>query len=64
MNICFRIRDEETEKSFLKGAEQRKLLGMKAHHSVGGVRISNYIAVLVDKMEKVKQWLESFFGND
>jgi phosphoserine aminotransferase len=37
MNICFRIKDDETEKAFLKGAEARNLLGLKGHRSVGGM---------------------------
>lgn len=42
MNICFRIKDEETEKKFLKGAEERHLLGLKGHRSVGGgIRLSS-----------------------
>lgn len=29
MNICFRVKDPETEKDFLAGAEERLLLGLK-----------------------------------
>ena len=60
MNICFRIRDEATEKAFLKGADDRKLLGMKGHRSVQGIRISNYNAVSVKSVELVKEYLEAF----
>ena len=42
MNICFRIRDDATEKEFLNGAEARFLNGLKGHRSVGGIRASNY----------------------
>ena len=42
MNICFRVLPgESTEKEFLKGAEERGLLALKGHRSVGGIRISN-----------------------
>ena len=43
MNICLRVKkgDAEAEKDFLKGAEERHLLGLKGHRSVGGIRISN-----------------------
>lgn len=42
MNICFRVRDADTEKEFLSGAEARMLQGLKGHRSVGGIRVSNY----------------------
>ncbi|KAI9728715.1 MAG: Phosphoserine transaminase [Chrysothrix sp. TS-e1954] len=62
MNICMRIRkgDAEAEKSFLKGAEELNLKGLKGHRSVGGIRISNYNAVEVKAVEKLEQYLESF----
>lgn len=42
MNICFRVRDDSTEKEFLGGAEAKLLHGLKGHRSVGGIRASNY----------------------
>ena len=60
MNLCFRIRDEATEKKFLEGAEQRGLLGLKGHRSVGGIRLSNYNAVRLEQVQKVRTWLEEF----
>jgi len=43
MNICVRIKggDEAAEKAFIAGAEEKGLLGLKGHRSVGGIRISN-----------------------
>ena len=43
MNICFRVHagDAEKEKTWLKGAEDRGLMGLKGHRSVGGIRCSN-----------------------
>ncbi len=43
MNICLRVNhgDVGSEKKFLEGAEERLLLGLKGHRSVGGIRISN-----------------------
>ena len=62
MNICFRIGggDEGMEKAFLKGAEERGLLGLKGHRSVGGIRVSNYNAVPVDNVRKLKDWMVEF----
>ena len=34
MNICFRCKDTETEKAFLKGAETRLLQGLKGRKCI------------------------------
>lgn len=60
MNICFRIRDEATEKAFIKGAEAKGLLGLKGHRSVGGIRISNYNSIPLEGAEKLVAYLEEF----
>ena len=62
MNVCFRVKggDVEAEKTFLKGAEERGLLGLKGHRSVGGIRISNYNAVPVEAVEVLANYLEVF----
>ncbi|KAH0846723.1 phosphoserine transaminase [Fonsecaea monophora] len=72
MNICFRIisgpkagsgevvPDEAKEKAFLTGAEQRGLLGLKGHRSVGGIRASNYNAVPLKNVQKLASWLVEF----
>lgn len=62
MNVCFRIKngDEAAEKTFLKGAEERGLLGLKGHRSVGGVRASLYNAVSVPMVEKLCEWVRDF----
>lgn len=62
MNICLRIKggDASAEKAFLAGAEQRLLLGLKGHRSVGGIRISNYNAVSEQGVEKLVKYLHDF----
>lgn len=62
MNVCFRVYggDEGREKEFLKGAEERHLLGLKGHRSVGGIRASNYNAVSVENVQKLVGWLEDY----
>jgi phosphoserine aminotransferase len=62
MNICVRVKggDEAAEKAFLKGAEDRKLQGLKGHRSVGGIRVSNYNAVTLPQVEKLVEYLEEF----
>ncbi|KAL8653302.1 MAG: hypothetical protein Q9226_003902 [Calogaya cf. arnoldii] len=62
MNICFRVNggDAAQEKAFLEGAEAQLLQGLKGHRSVGGIRISNYNAVDVTKVERLTTYLEDF----
>ena len=59
MNICFVMENPDLEKDFLKFAEDRDIIGIKGHRSVGGFRASMYNAlpissvhVLVDAMQE------------
>ena len=62
MNICFRIGggDEALEKRFLEGAEKKGLMGLKGHRSVGGIRVSNYNAVPVANVERLRDYMLEF----
>lgn len=60
MNICFRVKDSETEKKFLDGAKKLHLLGLNGHRSVGGVRASNYNAVPMENVQKLASYMEDF----
>jgi phosphoserine aminotransferase len=62
MNLCLRVKggDADAEKAFIKGAEAKGLLGLKGHRSVGGIRISNYNAVPVKAVEKLRDYLVEF----
>ncbi|MFO7849145.1 MAG: 3-phosphoserine/phosphohydroxythreonine transaminase [Spirochaetia bacterium] len=62
MNVVFRLPTEELEKQFVKEAEERDMLGLKGHRSVGGCRASIYnslpeemVKVLVDFMKEFAQ---------
>ena len=57
MNVPFKLKDEALDAAFLKGAEERNMLQLKGHRSVGGMRASIYnamplagVAALVDFM--------------
>jgi phosphoserine aminotransferase len=45
MNVTFRLPSEELEKAFLAEAASRRLVGLKGHRSVGGLRASIYNAM-------------------
>jgi len=59
MNVCFVMENPELEKPFLKLAEEKGIVGIKGHRSVGGFRASMYNAlpitsvhVLIDAMQE------------
>ncbi|KAF7897982.1 uncharacterized protein EAF01_008948 [Botrytis porri] len=64
MNICFRVTASENitdaEKSFLAGATERGLTGLKGHRSVGGIRASNYNTITLEGAEKLAAWIHEF----
>ena len=45
MNVPFILADESLNSAFLKGADERRLLNLKGHRSVGGMRASLYNAM-------------------
>lgn len=45
MNVPFTLADDRLNSAFLAGAEERKLLNLKGHRSVGGMRASIYNAM-------------------
>jgi phosphoserine aminotransferase len=53
MNVPFKLRDEALDAAFLKGAQQRGLLQLKGHRSVGGMRASIYNAMLTEGATRV-----------
>src|SRR6202012_607675 len=59
MNVCFVVNNPDHEKPFLKLAEEKGIVGIKGHRSVGGFRASIYNAlpitsvyVLIDAMRE------------
>ena len=65
MNVPFRIRrggvpDEALEKAFLAGAEARRMLQLKGHRLIGGVRVSMYNAVPVEAVEALVAFMREF----
>lgn len=68
MNVPFRIGsaegDDALEKEFLKGAEALKMLQLKGHRSVGGIRASLYNAITVDEVEVLAKYMKEFQHNN
>ena len=62
MNICFIMAPEykELEKSFLDFAEQRGVVGIKGHRSVGGFRASCYNAMPLESVQVLVDCMQEF----
>jgi phosphoserine aminotransferase len=64
MNITFRLRrGPEHEKRFLSGAEERQMIGLKGHRSVGGIRASVYNALPEKGALRLAEYLREFARN-
>jgi len=62
MNVCFVMENPEHEKPFLKYCDEKGIVGIKGHRSVGGFRASIYNAlpitsvhVLIDAMQEFQE---------
>jgi phosphoserine aminotransferase len=60
MNVTFRLPSEELEKAFLDGAKQHKLIDLKGHRSVGGIRASIYNAMPREGVETLRLYMLDF----
>ena len=63
MNVPFKLRDEALDEMFLKGAQQRGMLQLKGHRSVGGMRASIYNAMPIEGVEALVGYLREFEKN-
>jgi phosphoserine aminotransferase len=60
MNVPFFLRDERLNDSFLAGARERRLLQLKGHKSVGGMRASIYNAMPVEGVRVLVDYMREF----
>lgn len=60
MNVTFKLPDDETQKRFVKGAEERGLHYLPGHRSVGGIRASIYNAMPIDGVEALATYMKEF----
>ncbi|HDZ57687.1 MAG TPA: 3-phosphoserine/phosphohydroxythreonine transaminase [Pseudomonas xinjiangensis] len=60
MNIPFRLADDRLDKPFLAGAEERGMLNLKGHRSVGGMRASIYNAVPEAAVDALVAYMAEF----
>ncbi|MBC7503335.1 MAG: 3-phosphoserine/phosphohydroxythreonine transaminase [Herminiimonas sp.] len=60
MNVPFFLHDEGLNDAFLAGAKERRLLQLKGHKSVGGMRASIYNAMPIDGVQALVDYLKEF----
>jgi len=60
MNVPFKLRDESLDAAFLKGAEERGMVQLKGHRSVGGMRASIYNAMPIEGVQALVAYMKEF----
>jgi phosphoserine aminotransferase len=60
MNVPFRLKDEALDEAFLKGAQARRMVQLKGHRSVGGMRASIYNAMPIDGVKALVAYMKEF----
>jgi phosphoserine aminotransferase len=60
MNVPFFLQDERLNAPFLKGAQERGMVQLKGHRSVGGMRASIYNAMPLTGVQALVAWMREF----
>jgi phosphoserine aminotransferase len=60
MNVPFTLKDEKLDPVFLKGAEERGMVQLKGHRSVGGMRASIYNAMPLEGVQRLVGYMKDF----
>ena len=60
MNVPFTLRDAALDGAFLKGAEERGMVQLKGHRSVGGMRASIYNAMPLEGVQRLVAYMREF----
>jgi len=60
MNVPFTLKKPELDPVFLKGAEERGMVQLKGHRSVGGMRASIYNAMPPEGVQRLVQYMKEF----
>jgi phosphoserine aminotransferase len=60
MNVPFTLGDPKLDPVFLKGAEERGMVQLKGHRSVGGMRASIYNAMPLEGVQRLVEYMKEF----
>jgi phosphoserine aminotransferase len=61
MNVTWNLPTPELEEKFIAEAKPKKMLGLKGHRSVGGMRASIYNACPLESVELLAKYMEEFY---
>jgi phosphoserine aminotransferase len=61
MNVTWNLPTPELEEKFIAEAKPKKMLGLKGHRSVGGMRASIYNACPIESVELLAKYMEEFY---
>jgi phosphoserine aminotransferase len=61
MNVTWNLPTPEMEEKFIAEAKPKKMLGLKGHRSVGGMRASIYNACPMESVELLAKYMEEFY---
>jgi phosphoserine aminotransferase len=61
MNVTWNLPTPELEEKFIAEAKPKKMLGLKGHRSVGGMRASMYNACPMESVELLAKYMEEFY---
>ena len=64
MNVPFVTGNADRDAAFVKYAAARRLVNLKGHRSVGGMRASIYNAMPVEGVEKLCDFIRAFDKNN
>lgn len=64
MNITWNLPTTELEDKFIAEAKKLKMLGLKGHRSVGGIRASTYNACPIESVQALSKFMEEFYKNN
>jgi phosphoserine aminotransferase len=64
MNITWNLQTTELEDKFVNEAKKLKMLGLKGHRSVGGIRASVYNACPIESAEFLVKFMEDFYNQN
>jgi phosphoserine aminotransferase len=60
MNVVWRLPSTELEDAFVKEADAQRMIGLKGHRSVGGIRASLYNAVEPAWVDALASFMKDF----
>ena len=64
MNLTWNLPTPELEEKFVSEAKKQRMVGLKGHRSVGGIRASLYNACPMESVETLAKFMEEFYKSN